>query len=268
MNKAIKIILVGLLMTASALAQTEAAKPAAAATTPASGDKATTTATASSAALPSAEQLVDKYVTALGGKAAIEKITSTSAKGTLELPAMGVNGTAERLAKAPNKTYMIVSIPSFGDIKQGADGTSAWAQDPNSGQINDISGNQLARAKMAADFYRDLKFKETYSKMTVKGTEKVNSRDAYVVQADSSAGPTTMYFDAQNGLLLRIDSERDGPEGKTMIEEYYDDYRDVDGVKYPYAYRQKNSQYDFTIKFTEVKHNVTIDDAKFAKPAN
>lgn len=263
MNKAIKIILAGLLLTASAFAQTEAAKPA----TPASGNKATTTAS-SAAALPGADQIIDKYVAALGGKAAIEKLTSTQATGTFELPAMGVNGTAERLAKAPNKTYLIVSIPSFGDIKQGADGTTAWAQDPNSGQINDISGSQLARAKMAADFYRDLKFKENYSKMTVKGTEKVNSRDAYVVQADSSAGPTTMYFDAQNGLLLRIDSEREGPEGKTMIEEYYDDYRDVDGVKYPYAYRQKNSQYDFTIKFTEVKHNVTIDDAKFAKPAN
>jgi outer membrane lipoprotein-sorting protein len=264
MNKAIKIILVGLLMTASTFAQTEAAKPA----TPASGDKATTTASSATAALPSADQIIDKYVAALGGKAAIEKLTSTQAKGTFELPAMGVNGTAERLAKAPNKTYMIVSIPSFGDIKQGADGTSAWAQDPNSGQINDISGNQLARAKIAADFYRDLKFKETYSKMTVKGTEKVNARDAYVVQADSSAGPTTMYFDAQNGLLLRSDSEREGPEGKTMIEEYYDDYRDVDGVKYPYAYRQKNPQYDFTIKYTEVKHNVAIDDAKFTKPAN
>jgi outer membrane lipoprotein-sorting protein len=280
MRKATAIIFVVLLTALGARAQNETpktspdskpeGKPAATPATPAAPASASATTTTAPAATttPTAEQLVDKYVAALGGKAAIEKLTSITAKGTFDLPAMGVSGTAERLSKAPNKSYFIVNIPSFGDVKQGTDGTTAWAQNPGTGQIDDVTGVELTRSKISADFYRDLKLKEHYPKMTVKGTGKVGERDAYVVEAVSSAGPSTMYFDSQSGLVLRVDGEREGPEGKMMVEEYFDDYREVDGVKFPFYYRQKNPQYDFTVKYSEVKHNVAIDDAKFSKPAN
>lgn len=104
--------------------------------------------------------------------------------------------------------------------------------------------------------------------MVLKGTEKVNGRDAYVIESTAAAGPAKMCFDMQSGLLLRMDSEHEIAGNKTTVEEYYDDYRDVNGVKMPFAYRQKNSQYDYTIKYDEIKHNADIADVKFTKPAS
>lgn len=167
MKKVSAIILAALLMAAASafsapavMAQSEPAKPEAPkaetpktdvvkpVTTPATTQAPSNppAAAAASAALPTVDQIVDKYVQALGGKEAVEKLTSTTAKGAFELPSMGVSGTAEVLAKAPNRRYQVVSIPSFGDIRQGYDGTTAWAQDPESGKINDLTGSELARA--------------------------------------------------------------------------------------------------------------------------
>src|SRR3989441_8892439 len=84
-------------------------------------------------AMPTADQIVDKYVQAIGGKAAIEKQTSRVSKGSFEIPAFGASGTAEVYEKAPNKSAAFINIPGFGVVQEGFDGKTAWAQDPQSG---------------------------------------------------------------------------------------------------------------------------------------
>src|ERR1700693_4945034 len=54
------------------------------------------------AATPSADQILDKYVAAIGGEAAWHKLNSRIAKGTIEIPAMSLSGTVESHEKAPN----------------------------------------------------------------------------------------------------------------------------------------------------------------------
>jgi hypothetical protein len=217
--------------------------------------------------LPTAEQVVSKYVQAIGGKAAIEKLTSRQETGTFELGAMGVSAPVEIAAKAPNKTILTINIEGFGTIQRGYNGTVAWENNPQTG-LRELSGGELAQMKLGSDFYRDIKLMQVFPKMTVKGIEKVNDSDAYVVDATSADGITeTMYFDAQTGLIVRTDVEADSPQGKMKITSYPSDYRDVDGVKLPFALRQITPQFEFTIKLDSIKHNVAIDDAKFNKPA-
>src|SRR5215475_8142699 len=68
-----------------------------------------------SAPLPSAEDILDKNLKAIGGKEALEKITSRSMKGSFNLEAFGVAGApVEMLAKAPNKTAMKIDVTGFG----------------------------------------------------------------------------------------------------------------------------------------------------------
>jgi len=76
-----------------------------------------------------------------------------------------------------------------------------------------------------------------------------------------------MYFDPDSGFLVRLQTEGEGPNGKVNIDSTFDDYREVDGVKLPFLIHQSLGEFSFTIKLTEVKHNVEIDDAKFDKPA-
>lgn len=218
-------------------------------------------------AMPTVDQILDKYVQALGGKAAIEKLTSTVAKGTFDLPAMGMSGPMETYAKAPNKNTSIINLEGFGMIQSAFDGTIGWSKDPQSG-LRELTGAELADTKRDADFYRDIRLKQLFPKMSVMGKEKVSERDAYVIEATPAGGkPEKMFFDTQTGLLVRLDNDRDSPQGAAHIETYFEDYRDAGGVKVPFLVKIVRPDFSFTIKITEVKQNVPVDDAKFNKPA-
>jgi outer membrane lipoprotein-sorting protein len=218
------------------------------------------------AAMPTVDQILDKYVQALGGKASLEKFTSTASKGTFEIPTFGASGTAEVWEKAPNKTGLRLDIPGFGIVQEGFNGTVAWSQDPQNG-LREKTGLELAATKLDAEYYRPLKLKQLYPKITVKGKDKVGDKDAYVLEATPAEGAAeSWYFDATTGLLARIDAERESPQGKASVQVFQEDYKDADGVKVPFTMRIVSSAFTIIIKFDEVKHNVAIDETKFNKP--
>ena len=224
-----------------------------------------------SAPTPSLDQILDKYVQAIGGRAAVEKVTTRMMKGTLELPATGdagsiVPGTIEVYQKAPNKRLSTVVIPGNGTDQRGYNGTAGWFVDPDEGP-KDLSGPDLDAMKSDAPLNREIRLKELYPKMTVAGKATVAGREAYVVEAPLGDGVEKFYFDAGNGLLVRDDAPVQIPdEGLTTQVSLLEDYRDVDGVKLPFAIRRTRPDGDSTIKFTEIKNNVAVDDAKFEKP--
>jgi hypothetical protein len=222
--------------------------------------------TAPQESLPSVDKILEKYVGALGGKAAIEKLTSRVAKGTFEMDQMPGPATEEIYEKAPNKQLSITDAPSFGVVKRAFNGTVGWQDMPQTG-LQDVTGDQLAAMKRYSDFYREIKLQELYPKMTVKGKESVNGHDAYVVEATPADGPPElMYFDVGSGLLVRAQGQAEGPNGTVTIDYTFDDYREVDGINIPFVIHQSMGDFAFTIRLTEVKHNVPIEDAKFDKP--
>jgi hypothetical protein len=223
---------------------------------------------ASSAALPAADEILDKFVTASGGKEAMEKLKSRTVKGTFEIEAMNINGPFESFSKAPNKNAVITSVPNMGNFINIFDGTKGWDSNPMTG-LRELSGAELAASKRDADFYLPINFRKNYPKMEVKGKEKVSQSEAYVVEATpAEGGPEKFYFDVASGLLVRQDAERESPQGKIAVEIYYEDYKAVDGVKIAHLMKQVTPMYALTIKFAEVKHNIEIDDAKFNKPSS
>src|SRR5262245_30598001 len=224
---------------------------------------------AKAVALPALDDVLAKHAKAVGGKEAIEKITSRSMKGSFDLEAFGVSGApVEMLAKAPNKTAMKIDVTGFGVVNRGYDGSTGWDSNPMTG-LRELSGVELAQMKRGADFYQELNLKKHYTKMEVKGKEKVGSYETYVIEATPAEGsPEKYYFDVNTGLLVRQDAESEGPQGKMPLEIYMEDYKVVDGVKMPHTVKQVNPAMTIVIKITEVKNNVEIDDAKFNKPSN
>jgi len=102
----------------------------------------------------------------------------------------------------------------------------------------------------------------------LKGKEKIGDREAWIILATLAGGtPLKMYYDTQTGLHVRTDAEVDNPGGKVSIQTMLEDYRDVDGVKLPFTTNQETPMSKAIIKVTEVKSNVTIDDARFKKPS-
>jgi outer membrane lipoprotein-sorting protein len=222
--------------------------------------------TAAKEEMPTVDQIIDKYVQAIGGKEAYQKITSRVAKGTFEMAMMGGDSTTEMYQKAPNKMYSITVSPQ-GDFKRGFNGTVGWQDNPMVGLV-DVTGSQLTDMKRGADFYGDVKLKELYPKRTLKGKESVSGHDAYVVELTPSEGSAqTWYFDVDSGLAVRVQSTTETDNGTVDVDTLLSDYREVDGIKFPCNIHQSLGQFDFTIKFDDVKQNVPIDDKIFDKPA-
>jgi len=219
------------------------------------------------AGMPTADEILDKYVKAVGGKEAIEKVTSRVEKGTFELPSLGAGGTVEAYAKAPNKTAMVIEITGFGKVEDVFDGTKGWSSDPQGG-LREKSGTELAMSKRDADIHRSLNLKSQYTKMEVTGKEKVGNSEAYVITATPAEGkPEKLYFDTSSGLLTRMDVEAETPQGAMAFQVYLEDYKPVDSVKVPFTIRRESEAFSIVVKLTDVKHNVPVEDTKFNKPS-
>jgi len=227
--------------------------------------------------LPSIDQVLAKYVEALGGEQAIRKVGSRVITGTQFIPT-GVGGgvpvpaAIERDQKSPNLVVNIYHTPTY-TISDGFDGTKAWAQDMM-GRVNDLAGIDQVRAKRDADFYLPLDLKQEYMQMQVQGVEKVNGHDAYVVvarpQGDSEE---RLYFDMQTGLLLRKWSALPTPVGDSPFQVDYDNYQNTSsGVKFPYLITKTPASLhsipstSATIRVTKVQDNALLDSSKFEKP--
>ena len=208
--------------------------------------------------LPTTEEVLDKYVQAIGGKVAIQAQTSRVTKGTVTVPAIGATGTIETYATSPNKTLTEITSSSFGDSRTGFNGTAAWEEED--GKVTDLT----AFAKRDADFYFAIKIQVLYPKIEMKGKEKLGTRDAYRLEAPRNGNPKRWYFDAETGLLIR--TEVRNAADQLISSEDYEDYRAVDGIKIAFTIRSFQDNVEAITKLSEAKHNVAIDDARFEKP--
>jgi len=221
---------------------------------------------ATAAKLPTVKEILNKYVAALGGRAANERIKTRTMKGTFELAPMGIKGTMETYSAAPGKSYTKTNLQGIGEIVEGFDGTTAWSMNPIQGN-RDKTGEELVQSKLINNFYREINLDKLYSKMEVKSAEKLGARDVYVVTATATGlDPETFYFDKQTGLLVRSDSVLVSPEGKMPAQAFYEDVREIDGIKLPFNIRVVLPQFEAITVITEIKHNIPVEDAKFAKP--
>jgi hypothetical protein len=217
-------------------------------------------------ALPTVDQILEKYITAVGGREAMEKVTSRLSTGAFEIPDMGVTGTITISEKAPNKSLAVIELAAVGTIRQGSDGTAAWEDSPGTG-VRDKAGSELADAVRGSTFNSELKLKSLYKTVAVTGKEAVDGKDAYVVLCTPAEGaPNKLYFDATSGLMVRQSSSRDTPAGMMDVDVIVSDYRTVGGVKMPYMVRQVSSMFTVVIRLTEIKQNVPFDDAIFKRP--
>lgn len=230
--------------------------------------------------LPAAEQVFDRYLQAIGGKAAVDKVRTRLTKATLLRPKLVNSGTpnaailnrgeawtVETFQKAPDKYLAVISTPA-GVIYQGFNGRVGWIKTPD-GQ-REMTSAETARIKRQADFYKDLKLKEQYSRMSVTGRERIDNREVYVVEALSlDKKMEQLFFDTQSGLLLRRTVLTETRLGLDPEQTDFEDYREVDGVRLPFTVRVSyldDNHFGTTRKLAWVKQNSSIDDARFNPP--
>lgn len=212
---------------------------------------------------PSAELLFSKYLQAVGGAAATDKITSRVMKGMITFGNRNV--PIEIFSKDPDKRVSFTHTPDGNSIT-AFDGHEGWLGAPKR-PVHEMHGPDVDAAAMDADLHFAAHLKNMFREAKVRGTEKIDGHDAYVVVGQREAKtPVRLYFDEKSGLLLRLVRFGETPLGRLPTQIDYADYREAGGVKIPFRWTLARPGGRFTIQVSEVKENAPVDDAKFAKP--
>ena len=219
---------------------------------------------AANAANPSVDDVLARFVTALGGKAALEKVTSRFMAGTLQIPSMKTAANTSEYFQSPNRFAAVTDIPNYGTVRTVFDGKTAWQDDPQRG-LSEISGPELADLSRRADIHWHLKLQELYPGLTVKGREKISGKDAWKLETTVEGWDYAFYFDVASGLLVRLDTDRHAPGGPSKV--LFFDYRPVNGILFPHGASMAGPSGGWNRTLTTVRINVSIEDSIFAKPA-
>lgn len=217
-------------------------------------------------ALPTVDELLTRYVKALGGAAALNKVTSHVIKGTVDLAGISRGGSFATYAQAPNKLLTVIQAHPVGTITFGANGKTGWHT--NGKQVTWLKGVELAVTQREADYFAPLRIKNNFAKVTLPGMSKIGFRDVYVLDLQPASGPLErLYLDAQTYLPVRLNTQRTIGGAVQPVEVYFDDWREVAGVKYPFSVSQSSTSLKLGFIVKEIQQNATIDAKTFAPPS-
>jgi hypothetical protein len=202
-----------------------------------------------------ADKIIEKYLSASGGPLLAE-IKAETRKGTV---LRGFTGKVplQTFAAAPDK-WLYHQTFAWGDqVRYGFDGVSAWVQDTRG--VSRMSPRQRLGLQLLLDFQFPLNIKESFPEMKIIGSERVGSRESTTIGVVSEEGfEIELAFDNETGLLLRA--------GEMVFEEY----REAGGIMRPFKIifgkNEEETQPQMKIEFSEIRHDVEVDDALFRRP--
>ena len=208
-----------------------------------------------------------KYIEALGGADRVAKLTSYTATGTyIGFNTGGATVPIEIFAKAPDQRSTVVRVFD-GDAVKTTDGRSAWAAEGwRQLPLMTFTGSNLVGARVEAMLAFPMVLQKAFSQWKV-GAVTIGDADVQVLQGTNPGQlPLNLYFD-DTGLLVRSVRWSSTPVGTVPTQTEYSDYREVAGVKMPFRMVVTWTNGQNTIVIKDVRPNVAIDAARFARPA-
>ena len=217
------------------------------------------------AGLPSTDQIIGKYLQAIGSAGATAEISSRIEKGTITLGPKQF--PVEILAKAPAKQVTIMHLPG-GDSVTVLNGEAGWLSTPGRG-TREMGPSELFGASVDAQLFFPSGLKQFFKILRVQRKEPVHGREAYLlVGLRDNQPPVRLYFDVESGLLVRMMRFADTPVGRNPAQIDYEDYRQDSGLRIPFRWKVARPGGGFTIQIEHLQQNVPIEDDKFDKPAS
>lgn len=218
--------------------------------------------------LPRAEEILDKYVEATGGKAVYEKVHNEKSAGTFEFVGKGIKGTITSFRAEPNKSLTVVELEGVGTIKEGTDGQTAWQSSSFEGP-RIMQGDERAIALREAMLRGPLYWRKLYKHVETVGQDTIDGQPCYkVVLTPQEGKPETHYYDKNSGLLVKMAMSRASPMGEIPTDTIFGDYKEEDGLRQPHKVHANSFGMEFLIALDHVEYNVEIPGNKFDLPAD
>ena len=214
---------------------------------------------------PSVDEILAKYETALGGRANLAKITSRSIKARREEPD-GKTFEDETILQKGAKMSIETVYPSkqYGDyvVREVYDGKMA-AKFGNGSRI-ELKPDEIEQIGREAQIFANPDLRGVYPKLDFHAVERIDGREFYVLSAKGDASFEKLYFDPENGLLVRRTAETPTVLGAFTFQVEYTEYKDFSGVKLATVVKFAVPNIRWTRRILDVKNNVTLDDSKFS----
>lgn len=207
------------------------------------------------------DQVVNKYIDAIGGKAAIEGLKDLTLSSA-------VSGGLQEYTKvvtvlSPDKVK--ISIVASGAVQQKIiiNGDKSYAE--GGGQRQPLPPDMVKEYSAEADLQQILHPGKYGISYTLIGMEKVDGKDAYNVEKIENDGKkrSVQYYDAASGLLVKeIVSSNEGGQPKVEIKmlSNYKEVKNSNGYKIPFT---KTSMTGETTTVQSAKANSGVKDSDF-----
>jgi photosynthetic reaction center cytochrome c subunit len=214
--------------------------------------------------LPTADQILGKYLQAAGGAADAARISTRIQKGTLTVDSKQF--PVEVLAKEPAKRVTTVHFPG-GDSVTGTNGKEGWLNTPGR-PVHAMTPPEVTAARVDAELFFPASLRQIFKELKAEQQGQIDGRPVYVLTGiPENLPPAQLYFDEQSGLLVRVLRYTETPLGLNPTQIDYADYREEGGVKTPFRWTIARPGGVFTIQIDQMQRNVPIEDSNFAAPA-
>lgn len=207
-----------------------------------------------------AEAVIENYLSAIGGREALERIKDMTIRMAME--SQGMQFESEMIRKAPDKFSMSIHMGENLLSKTICDGQSAKISGLSGEQV--LEGDELEKMKLQAMFMPELDYAGKGFSLELMAVENVDGKKAYKIGVTDPAGHSSLvWYDCQNGFRLREESTEETPQGPITQTTGFGDYREVDGVSFPYTMHILAGPQSITMTVTGIQLNTGIEDAVF-----
>ena len=214
----------------------------------------------SAAAGITANDIINNYVKSIGGADKLKSVTDLSvvANGTVQ----GIDVLYTLKQKSPDKYLQEISVPTMNmtpvHISVNGDNISFI----QNGQAAPVTDEMKKSLKEEMSIFPELDYaKNGYTLTLAPMLELMNDAYVYVVTATNSSGKTIKnYFDENTGLKIKEVAENNG---NVVTSADLSDYREVNGIKFPFERKADFGGQVIDFKAKEIKVNSNIPDTDF-----
>ena len=206
-----------------------------------------------------AEQIIAQYVDSIGGKDSLEKVVSIIQKAKTSMNGMTINLITQK--KAPNKFAMEMLMNGNLLTKQTFDGEKGKMKGFQGEK--ELTGKELDEMKTEAIFNQELKYNELGITLNFDGVEKIDNEDAFKIEVIKPNGEKTIdFYSMSTGLKVLSRQTIVAPQGEFVQSQKYSDYREINGVKYPFLITISGVQ-NMELIIESIEVNTEIKDEVF-----
>ena len=217
------------------------------------------------------DEIIKKAIDARGGIEKIRAVESERITGRVSF-SQGLEGTVVLELERPQKLYSEITVEGQ-RVLRAYDGKSAgWTVNPftENKDVVAMSAEELKEMPDESDLDGPLvDYKSKGSQVELAGKEDLNGKPVYRLKITARSGQVRSYLiDAGTCLTIKWEGTRKLGAQPLPWESLLSDYREVQGLKFPFKIDQGSpgTEYKQTLTIDKIEINPKIDESHFAKP--